>query len=916
MARAMYGPQPAFGADNKLAISQTGGLITFDREQTSTCEDIAATPTGDAMGTASSDSRGAVLLWGPDNYEGLLWQDFGSGPFPLFPTILLESLLLDVAAGSVADGGITEPKVATDAVGARAIAAGAVGADELADEAVTPEKLAAAAVTAEKLAPDSVTADSIAGGAVGAAELAAGAVTAAKVADDSLTPGKLAGGTAAAAGTQPVKNAAGTGWDWTVPGAGAVGTMATPKTYGAKGDLRYVRATTTAGSATAIITGGPVSAADVGKLIAIGLPHLGDSAAGTNGHLARIGSVNAGAGTVSMVALTGSIPGAAAKNATTSVSSGRCLIGTDDTAAFVSGLAALSTAGGGTLRGDPGCKYLVQQSLKAVDGVVLSDMWLAARFDGNPQNMQKSCVVPGFVHGDAMNITSNPAGAYPHYPIADVAKGTTTITGTTSGQITASPLVPGMIAWFRSTAHNTQSTTEIPHRLFGSRILTKVGDVLTIADPAPFDITTAVHGASYAIYIDPSKSSTVGAPTWTVQRSGCVRMVMDAQHPHWGGGAYEWISEDISSPPDMRWSECITLNSMCHSVFRRWPDARWSYTAVEIKLGSGWTLVEQVSGRYDNTGGTVYSPVSIGESAHNIEFRDCDLQLPFAFSDTGKMFAEIYNCTDVDFHHNTLRCDAEKADAIITIATTTLPSYAVDGVSIHDNDIRTYASGTVGCARVFKIGQVSIGSESAAALHKNVSIYGNSHTGLLRTDVNELVYAACVSGFYFADNSSDSAAQWNLGGRLSGTFKGGALKGSDGLAAALMTTSGWIDYTAGNTGVNFGQILPNTALIMSVLVEVQTAFNGTGSNTLKVGHNALDTTFVTGVPAGVAQAIRYDGGSAAPTAGGSIGSGLGKRLGGMSATSQRRPTVTYNGTGATTGKALVTITYTLGSAAR
>jgi hypothetical protein len=106
MARVHYGPQLVFGADGQLAKNASGGVVTFDEAQSLGCSDIASTPGGSAMGSASSDAAGRCDLWGPaDGYNGPLWVDFGAGPMMLLPLDLLAETASAYGDGTLGGGG-------------------------------------------------------------------------------------------------------------------------------------------------------------------------------------------------------------------------------------------------------------------------------------------------------------------------------------------------------------------------------------------------------------------------------------------------------------------------------------------------------------------------------------------------------------------------------------------------------------------------------------------------------------------------------------------------------------------------------------------------------------------------------------------------------------------------------------------
>jgi hypothetical protein len=99
-----------------------------------------------------------------------------------------------VVADDIADGIVTEIKLANDAVTAAKIAAGAVGTTELADAAVHAQQLADAAVEVAKIADNAVTGPAIATDAVTAGKIAANAVTTVKLNASAVTAAKVAAG--------------------------------------------------------------------------------------------------------------------------------------------------------------------------------------------------------------------------------------------------------------------------------------------------------------------------------------------------------------------------------------------------------------------------------------------------------------------------------------------------------------------------------------------------------------------------------------------------------------------------------------------------------------------------------------------------------------------------------------------------
>ena len=330
--------------------------------------------------------------------------------------------------------------------------------------------------------------------------------------------------------------------------------MKTWDDYGAVGDAEYAWASTTAGSNVATIYVRAVTAADVGRLISI------SGAAGSgNGHFAKISAVNTSLNTVTMVKIS---DGVTAENAAATLSSSDCIIGTDDTAAQDNAVDDVSTQGGGTIRGLPGKIYLRNRELWLQDGVTIRESWLAARWTGasTVHPIHKTCVVPGFVHGAALNLTT-PSTSYTHYTINAVGRGDNTVTGTTAGQVSGSPIVVGMVIGIRSLAavgSGTAGAVEVPHRLFFSKVIAKSGDTLTLQDAAPG--TSPPPGSSTSTRTTRPSPGPLAAPTAIVQDAAVIDCTLDASHPMWGGAAYNFAALNIRPAPGRDWSEVLTLN--------------------------------------------------------------------------------------------------------------------------------------------------------------------------------------------------------------------------------------------------------------------------------------------------------------------------------------------------------------------
>ena len=97
--------------------------------------------------------------------------------------------------GALADGGVTEAKIASSAVTTAKLANDAVTSDKIADSNVTTAAIADSAVTAAKIAANAVTNSELASDAVRRAHILDGEVIESKIADQAVALSKLPHGT-------------------------------------------------------------------------------------------------------------------------------------------------------------------------------------------------------------------------------------------------------------------------------------------------------------------------------------------------------------------------------------------------------------------------------------------------------------------------------------------------------------------------------------------------------------------------------------------------------------------------------------------------------------------------------------------------------------------------------------------------
>ncbi|MEU3342231.1 hypothetical protein [Streptomyces sp. NPDC006668] len=115
-----------------------------------------------------------------------------AGPLPVVAQAVVDGIVDELA---LANGAVTEAKIAAGAVNSVALADGGVLEEKLAEAAVSVGKLADGAVTDLKLADLAVTEAKLAAGAVGSTSIQDGAITTPKLVANSINGDRIAAGT-------------------------------------------------------------------------------------------------------------------------------------------------------------------------------------------------------------------------------------------------------------------------------------------------------------------------------------------------------------------------------------------------------------------------------------------------------------------------------------------------------------------------------------------------------------------------------------------------------------------------------------------------------------------------------------------------------------------------------------------------
>lgn len=700
--------------------------------------------------------------------------------------------------------------------------------------------------------------------------------------------------------------------------------ISTTAQNGVKDDAVYTTVTSTAGSAT-VVTGTAVftsTAVDAGKIlsvkdgVAVGTHFLGKIATVTNSTTA---------------VLTATVP--LAKTAV------ECVFGTNAYSAIKTAMDNLSAAGGGvllynrTLTGTG--KFFIDRPIRLANNVYHeaqdSSIVIIQRWSGgtNVHPVNKCVFIPGFVHGTAFWTSTNgtnPNAGSPtssHYLIADVARGASSVTGSVGGELSANFAVGDFIAVrskYAYTQPNGSLYDENPWELYFSRVVAKSGDTLTLEHNSPYDITTATHNGASVVKINNAQNApgrwfsgdanfaghgqnSDGYETmWMCYNTSIDGFTLDAPYPVWGGGAIRHRINNIRPTTNREWNSFITLNSMCDTIIENCQEADFYYTWAELKHGSGNVEVRNCKGQWIVLGGLTYTPVGIGESSHNIRIHSNDITLSPSYNDYTRLMFYIQNCQDIEVYNNDIRVNAIGLDAVFGIAASSSVLSIAEGVSIRDNRVYISGASTTGTHRLIKIGDVSAGQTVGP---KRFQFLNNrmGGTGLRKDTANEWINMQVGEDVWIEGNIIPAGSHYDIGPKVSGVIDASIQpRGANvGVMCTKRVAIGWLAF--GDTVNKTIGRMPRGAVITNVIVEIQTAFNGTGSNTLSVAHEATANFYVNSFSAAAVGVFNIEVGHA------QAGTGLGKKLGGMSVTNTRNLVIKYNGTSPSTGLALIMVEF-------
>lgn len=553
---------------------------------------------------------------------------------------------------------------------------------------------------------------------------------------------------------------------------------------------------------------------------------------------------------------------------------------TDDVAAIEALGTLVSAAGGGTIY-FPRKTYRISRSIRCRSNVrYKGDKAVIYNNTASTAPIDKGAFVPGYIHGAGFYAPNGAGKIFSSVAISDVALGGTTVTSASVGGF--STVAVGDFVAVRSVANYVASAVEVPNQLYFSKILSISGDTLSLSDASPYAITGAT--------VHPLRGNPVDGQNAVMEMIENVAIEgfdVDALFPVWGGGCYGFRMANIRPANREKFSSLVTLNAMCRFEITDC-QADWYYTFCELALGSADGRVHRNSGTY-RVGTSIFNPISIVESSHNIKVEDNTLTVPAAYSDSTKVFVNLGHCQDVWIRDNKMLA-LGTMDAVFGVSNGAVAERGVSGLRLNNNQITTAA----GVNRVFNIGG-NVGSY----VPKRFTVRDNFLSGSLNPAVNEWVMLLAGEDFVVSGNVIPDGVGQRVGPSTRGRFDGGEpTTSSSGHTVTVTAMASNVLYT--NLTKTIGRILYRGS-ITAVRVEVLTAFNAGTSNTMVIGHSAVNNAYATTLNVGAVGIFYVYPGHA------SAGIGLGKRLG----TQDRDVIATYTptGTAATQGIALVTVYY-------
>ncbi len=555
--------------------------------------------------------------------------------------------------------------------------------------------------------------------------------------------------------------------------------------------------------------------------------------------------------------------------------------GTIDDVAAIEALGSLvSAAGGGTIY-FPRRTYRVSRSIRCRSNVrYRDDKTVIYNNTTSTSPIDKGAFIPGYIHGAGFYAPNGAGKVFSSVAISDVALGSTTITAASVGGLSAVSV--GDFIAVRSVANYVASAVEVPNQLYFSKVLSISGDTLTLSDASPY----AIAGAT----VHPLKGNPVDGQNAVMEMIENVAIEgfdIDAIFPVWGGGCYGFRMSNIRPHNREKVSSLVSLNAMCRFEITDC-QADWYYTFCELALGCADGRVHRNAGTF-RVGTSIFNPISIVESSHNIKVEDNTLTVPSAFTEATKVFANLGHCQDVWIRDNKLLA-LGSMDAVFGVSNGAVAERGVSGLRVNNNQITTGA----GVNRVF-----SIGGNIGAYVPRRFTVRDNFLSGVLNPAVNEWMMLLAGEDFVVSGNVVPDGAGQRVGPSPRGRFDGGEpTTATSGHMVTVTAMAGNVLHC--NLTKTIGRILYRGS-ITAVRVEVITAYNAGTSNTLVVGHSAVDNAYATSINVGSTGVFYIYPGHA------SAGTGMGKRL----ATQDRDVLATYtpSGTAPNQGLALVTVFY-------
>lgn len=552
-----------------------------------------------------------------------------------------------------------------------------------------------------------------------------------------------------------------------------------------------------------------------------------------------------------------------------------------DWCAGMRAMAVMSAAGGGDVLWPRG-HYVIHRAMNAY-----SNIRCVGTRGTKIENTYTSASVVDFravwevgnLHGLGFYQSASAPTKWPSWAINNVADGEGTVTTTTAGD--ASNFAIGDAVYVRSIANYTAGSVEIPNLFYFSYVEDVTGAVITLRDDAPFAITSAT------IAKVTGTCPTTGEPWFAVENFEIDNFKLDALSPIYGGGCHGFRMARIEMVGKLP-GNFFVMNTIINGVIEKCK-SNYYYRWDERKLGCRNVVIRDCVGRW-RPGTAVASPVDWGECSVGLSWDNNRLIIPPDFDDVNQIAILLGHGRDYSIRNSRLQVLGTMG-AAIGLSTATVAERGVIGVDLSGLKIKVSALTSYGIQM----------DTAGAAVPTDVSLNNIIMTGPLKGSTNQWLKVGeaknvVVGVVRTPDGNPGMSATANVTGL---SIAAPVFAGQGGLVQGpLQIYYQWIK--AGETVKTLG-VLPLRGSVIMAGIDVLTVFNGSGTDTLTIGHLQDNDAYMTAVNGkALGPTFVYPGHASA-------GVSLGKREG----SAQRSVSVGYTagGSAASQGQALAWVLF-------